>query len=99
MVDKAKEKKVVVRKEDFLELGKGIEYFEGVTTWFDRVEKYADEIGVSVEHYIVSSGIKEIIEGSEIAKFFKKIYACEFMYDYTGSIQWPKMAVKGHFTG
>ena len=93
MVDKAKEKKVVVKKEDFAELGKGIEYFEGVTTWFDRVEKYADEIGVSVEHYIVSSGIKEIIEGSEIAKFFKKIYACEFMYDYTGSIQWPKMAV------
>ena len=46
-----------------------------------------------MEHYIVSSGIKEIIEGTSIAKYFKKIYACEFMYDYNGLIQWPKMAV------
>ena len=51
------------------------------------------KVGVRVEHYIVSSGIKEIIEGTEIARFFKKIYACEFMYDYNGSIQWPKFAV------
>ncbi len=93
MVDKAREKKVVVGKGDFQSLGKDVEYFEGVESWFERIEAYADTIGVSVEHYIVSSGIKEIIEGTSIAKFFKKIYACEFMYDYTGSIQWPKMAV------
>ena len=46
-----------------------------------------------VEHYIVSSGIKEIIEGTEISEYFKKIYACEFLYDSNGSIQWPKFAV------
>ena len=50
-------------------------------------------MGVRIEHYIVSSGIKEIIEGTKIAHHFKKIYACEFMYDYTGTIQWPKYAV------
>jgi 2-hydroxy-3-keto-5-methylthiopentenyl-1-phosphate phosphatase len=50
-------------------------------------------VGVEIEHYIVSSGIKEIIEGTPIAGKFRKIYACEFMYDGSGSIQWPKFAV------
>ncbi|MBO7400139.1 MAG: haloacid dehalogenase-like hydrolase, partial [Clostridia bacterium] len=53
------------------------------------------EIGVTVEHSIVSSGIKEILEGTSIARAgnFKRIYACEFMYDENGSIRWPKVAV------
>ncbi|MDO4287695.1 MAG: haloacid dehalogenase-like hydrolase, partial [Eubacterium sp.] len=54
---------------------------------------YGERLGVQIEHYIVSSGIKEIIEGTDIAQHFKKIYACEFMYDYNGLIQWPKFAV------
>ncbi|MBM6937264.1 haloacid dehalogenase-like hydrolase [Pseudoflavonifractor phocaeensis] len=93
MVEKAKEKKVTITRDTFREMGSKVEYFDGVKTWFERINAYAEKIGVRVEHYIVSSGIKEIIEGTEIAHFFKKIYACEFMYDYTGSIQWPKFAV------
>ncbi len=93
MVDKAKEKKIHIKREDFVNLGKDIEYFDGVIDWFDRINKFGDEIGVTIEHYIVSSGIKEIIEGTEIAKYFKKIYACEFMYDYRDLIIWPKVAV------
>lgn len=53
----------------------------------------AESLGVQAEHYIISSGIKEIIDGTPIAPFFKKIYACEFMYDQDGAIQWPKYAV------
>jgi len=93
MVEKAREKKVPITKDVFHELGSKVEYFAGVLTWFDRINKIGEEIGVRVEHYIVSSGIKEIIEGTEIAQYFKKIYACEFMYDYAGMIQWPKFAV------
>ncbi|MGB4985269.1 MAG: HAD family hydrolase [Erysipelotrichaceae bacterium] len=93
MVDKARKKEIKVQKKDFNELGTDIEYFPGVTSWFDRINDYGDNLGVSIEHYIVSSGIKEIIEGSSIAKNFKRIYACEFMYDYTENICWPKMAV------
>ncbi len=93
MVEKAKEKQVPISRETFEKLGKDVEYFDGVITWFDRINTYAEEIGVRIEHYIVSSGIKEIIEGTKIAKYFKKIYACEFMYDYNGFIQWPKFAV------
>ena len=76
----------------FKKLGESIKYFDGVTIWFERINKYEKNIGVRIEYYIVSSGIKEIIEGTEIAQYLKKIYACEFMYDYNGSIQWPKFA-------
>jgi len=93
MVEKAREKKIRVTRNTFMEMGKDIEYFNGVTSWFDRINKIGQEAGVCVEHYIVSSGIKEIIEGTEIAKHFKKIYACEFLYDYNEIIQWPKFAV------
>lgn len=93
MVEKAQEKKIPVTRKTFHEMGMAVEYFNGVKTWFDRINEYGKEVGVRVEHYIVSSGIKEIIEGTEISEYFKKIYACEFLYDYNGSIQWPKFAV------
>ncbi|MEG0919475.1 MAG: HAD family hydrolase [Anaerovoracaceae bacterium] len=82
-----------VRKEDFKKLGKDIEYFNGVAQWFDRITKYGKDKDVVIEHYIVSSGIKEIIEGTIIADKFKKIYACEFMYDHNDVAVWPKFAV------
>ena len=93
MVEQAKEKKVPITRDTFREMGRSVEFFDGVLSWFDRINEYGDQAGVRIEHYIVSSGIKEIIEGTAIAEKFKKIYACEFMYDYNGSIQWPKFAV------
>ena len=73
-------------------LGRDVAYYEGVETWFERVNKFAESKGVNVEHYIVSSGVKEIIEGTSIANKFKRIYASEFMYR-NGKIVWPKFAV------
>lgn len=93
MVEKAREKQIPVTRQTFHEMGTQVEYFEGVKTWFERINAFAEEIGICVEHYIVSSGIKEIIEGTEIAAYFKKIYACEFLYDSNDTIQWPKFAV------
>jgi hypothetical protein len=46
-----------------------------------------------VEHYVISSGLREIIEGSGISGAFKEIYASEFYYDETGKPVWPKLAV------
>lgn len=93
MVEKAREKKVPITRDTFREMGRSVEFFDGVLSWFDRINEYGEQAGVRIEHYIVSSGIKEIIEGTLIAEKFKKIYACEFMYDYNGTIQWPKFAV------
>lgn len=93
MVQKGREEKIPITRETFQKLGEGIEYSEGVPSWFERINRYGESVGLQVEHYIVSSGIKEIIEGSSIASSFRCIYACEFMYGDDGAIQWPKFAV------
>ena len=82
-----------LKRKDLVEAGQKIEFFPGVTTWFDRINEFGKEHGIEVEHYILSSGQKEIIEGCEIAKHFKKIFACEYMYDENGEIVWPKVFV------
>ena len=93
MIQQAKEKNKPITREDFVKLGQDIEYFPGVEEWFGRINKYGEKEDVEVEHFIISSGIKEIIEGSTIAKEFKRIYACEFHYDKDNHADWPSMAV------
>lgn len=85
--------KKLLNRQEFNKLGESVELFKGVLTWFDRVNEYAEKIGIAVEHYIISSGIKEIIEGTPIAKYFKEIYAAEFLYDEQNVPVWPAMAV------
>ena len=92
MVEKAHETGNPLTRESLVACGKDIEYHPGVEGWFERINRYAEEAGVEVEHYVLSSGLKEIIEGTSIAKYFKRIYACEFLYK-DGQARWPKMAV------
>ena len=81
-------------KRDFLnEMGKDIELFPGVISWFDRINEYGKSLGFEIEHYIISSGLKEIIEGSPIGDKFKCIFASEFFYNEDGNAMWPKLAV------
>lgn len=92
MVEKANQTGNPLTRESLVACGKDIEYHPGVEGWFERINRYAEAAGVQVEHYVLSSGLKEIIEGTSIAKYFKKIYACEFLYK-DGQAYWPKMAV------
>ena len=83
-----------VLKRDFLvQCGRSMELFPGVREWFGRINAFGAGLGVEVEHYVLSSGLKEIIEGSGIAHEFKQIYACEFYYDESGAACWPKLDV------
>ena len=75
------------------DMGSDIELFPGVSDWFSRINKFGLEHGITVEHYIISSGVREIIEGSVIGKYFKNIYASEFYYDELGHAVWPKIAI------
>ena len=93
MFDAAKASGVKLRRESFREFGSRIELFEGVREWFGMVNAYGKSKGVIIEHYINSSGLVEMIEGSDIAKEFKKIFACSFMYDSNGDAIWPAVAV------
>ena len=93
MIKESKNHSKPIKREIFNNAGKNIEFFPGVETWFKRINDYGKSIGVEVEHFIISSGLKEIIEGSNIAKEFKEIYACEFLYDENDIAVWPKLVV------
>ena len=93
MLKKAGEAGVPVRREDFRAGSQNIEFYEGVPVWFDRVNMYGREAGVRIEHYIVSSGKVEIIEGTSIAPKFAKIYASKFLFDENGVAVWPALAI------
>lgn len=82
-----------LKRKDFVKLGESIKFYPGIKEWFTRINDYGKSIGLQVEHYIISSGLKEIIEGTEISKYFKEIYACEFLYNKEGYARWPAMSV------
>ena len=82
-----------VTKKELIDEGKFISLYKGVDTWFKRINEYGKKHHVDVEHYIISSGIKEMIEGTKIAKEFKKIYACSYAYDKNGKVLWPSRVV------
>lgn len=94
MVALSKEKGIHLTKEKLNEMGKGITFYPGVESWFKRINEYGKKQGVTVEHYLISSGTKEIVEGCSIAKEFTEIYGCEFYFDpVTKEPIWPKFAV------
>jgi hypothetical protein len=93
MFDEARKAGIPLKRSKFKEFGKHIELFDGVKEWFALVGGYGRKKGVKVEHYINSSGLTEIIEGSPIAKEFKHIFAGSFIYDDKGEAEWPGIAV------
>ena len=74
------EGRVLFTKKALLEYGTKVRLFPGVEDWFRRIREYGEDHGVIVEHYIISSGLKEMIEGTAIANEFEKIYASTFFY-------------------
>ena len=93
MIREAQAKGISLRREAFQECGRDVKLYPGVSEWFDRVNSYGAERGVKIVHYINSSGLKEIIEGTAIADRFQKIYACSFLYNVDGIAYWPAVAV------
>lgn len=92
-VKRCREKGVSLKRESFVSGGKNVELYKGVESWFDRINAFGKEQGARIEHYVISSGMKEIIEGTSIADKFTEIFACEFYYDEDGNAAWPKTAV------
>ena len=93
MLDESARKGVSFSKRDFCEYGRSVRLFKGVSTWFSRINAYAAERGICLKHYIISSGLKEMIEGTSIAKEFDKIFASSFMYDEKGVAFWAGVAI------
>ncbi len=93
MLDEAHIHRKPIRRSDFVALGKDLELYSGVAEWFSRINRFGKEQGVTIKHYIISSGLREIIEGSSIYKEFDDVFAGEFLYDENGVACWPKNVV------
>ena len=93
MMQQAAEGKKLFTRGELMKCGKEVMLFPGVKDWFKRICTYGEEHGVLVEHYIISSGLKEMIEGTDVAGEFKKIYASSFFYNEKGVAIWPAQVV------
>ncbi len=89
----SQEKNIPLKRSRLEDNGRDIDFFPGVTDWFRRINDFGESVGVEVEHYVISSGMKEIIDGTVISGEFKNIFACEYLYDADGNAVWPKTAV------
>lgn len=85
----------VFNKKTLNDYGAKVKLFPGVEEWFERIREYGKTRGVLIEHYIISSGLKEMIEGTSVAKkgAFEKIYASSFYYNERGVAVWPAQVV------
>lgn len=83
MIEKAIERGVSINRADFIEHGRGAEFFDGINdgSWFERINKFSVKNDVNMEHYIISSGIEDMIRGSGIEDRFKTIFSSKFHYE------------------
>lgn len=93
MIQECSRRGIRMDRDYLVECGKAIELYPGVRDWFSRINAFGESLGATVEHYVLSSGLTEIIEGSGIAHEFKQVYACEFYYGSDGLAAWPKLDV------
>lgn len=93
MLEKARAAGMPVRRDDLVARSRETVFFPGVEHWFRRIDDYGRRLGVRVEHYVISSGNSEIIEGTSIAASLTRIYASKFLYDAEGYAVWPAVAI------
>ncbi len=93
MIEECRAQNIRLDRDFLVRCGHDMQLFPGVQDWFARINAFGESQGVTVEHYVISSGLREIIEGSGISHEFKEIYACEFFYNAQGLASWPKLDV------
>jgi hypothetical protein len=93
MLNKAKEKNIQVTRKALLEYGRQIQFFKGVESYFDAINHYAAGKNTEIEHHIISSGVRDIINGTSIAKHFKNIFASGYVFNDEGVAIWPALAI------
>ena len=93
MAQKAHEKGIDLSRESLRKMGQNVEFFEGVEQWFQRINAYGARLGFEVRHYIISCGLKSMIEGCPIGHEFYNVFACDYIYNDKGEIIWPSVAI------
>ncbi|MBD48430.1 MAG: haloacid dehalogenase-like hydrolase [Dehalococcoidia bacterium] len=83
---------------DLSKMGKELNFFPGIPKIFEELDSIlSDEKfvrhGITLEHYIVTSGLQAVLAGSDLAKYVKRIFGCEFDEDGQGKVYWPKRVI------
>lgn len=93
MLEKARISGVKIKKQDIIKYGNQITFFNGVENFFIRINGYANNKNINLKHYIISSGLEEMIQGCKIKKYFNRIFASKFYYDQNDVAVWPAIAL------
>ena len=96
VLELAQERQVKISRRDFRSMAKDIKYFPGVEEWFPRINAYVRKRSggkIKVAHYIISAGMKEILEGVSIRRHFRQIYASEYHFNFQGIATFPKVLI------
>lgn len=80
------------------EMGAGLTFFPGLPELFEALPKAAlkpehEAAGIRIEHYIISSGLKALLDGSRLKPYVKEMFGCEFGEDAEGRISFPKRVI------
>ena len=96
LVEHAAARDVHLGRERLRELGRRVRYFPGVRGWFERINGYVREQGraqVGVSHFVVSAGLREILDGVSIRPHFERVFASEYHYDERGAASFPRVVI------
>ena len=95
MIEAARKKEIPITKDTITKHGKEAKLFDGLKDgiWFKRINKHAEDRDICLEHYIISSGVEEMIRGCDISNYFKEIFASKFLYDENNVPEWPGVAI------
>lgn len=93
LLEKARQKDLPIRKDDFVEHGKNIPLYPGVEGWFDRINDFGKSLGFDIRHFVISSGLREMVEGTRISHHFSFVFASGYYYNTDGLAEWPAVGI------
>jgi hypothetical protein len=93
MLDRARAAGRPITRAQLAAHGRDPDFFDGLDHWFSRIDAFADDHGLALDHYVVSSGIYEMIEGCPLFGRFRQVFASRFLYDSNGEAKWPGVAI------
>jgi hypothetical protein len=96
MLRTAKEAGFKVTKDTLREHGRDVPLFPGLLgdeSWFRRIDAFGAAHGLAIRHFIISSGLYEMIEGCPIFPVFEHVFASRYAYDEADEAVWPAVGI------
>jgi len=95
MLEKARQAGLTVTRDMLREHGRDVPLFPGIAdrSWFERINAFGAQYGLRIKHFIISSGLYEMIEGCPIFPEFEHVFASRYVYDDEDVAVWPAVGI------